>query len=91
MNVQELETARRLGLKFICVVFNDHTLSLIEKHQTDAGLKPNYIHFTNPDFDLLARSFGCNYFASNDGHSFKKAYLQAERSEGVSIIEVKFP
>ncbi len=90
MNVQELETARRLGIKFTCVIFNDYTLSLIEKHQIDAGLKPNYIHFTNPDFELLAKSFGCNYFASSDGKSFRNAYIEAEKSQGVSLIEVKF-
>lgn len=90
MNVQELETAKRLGLKFTCVIFNDLTLSLIEKHQIDADLKPNYIHFTNPDFNLLAKSFDCNYFLSTDGESFKKAYTQAEKSDGVSLIEVAF-
>ncbi len=91
MNIQELETAKRLNMDFTAIVFNDRTLSLIEKHQEDAGLKPNYIHFGNPDFALLAKSFGCDYFSCEDGSSFKYAFNEARRASGIKVIEVVFP
>ncbi len=89
MNVQELETAHRLGLSFTVIVFNDGTYSLIEKHQEDHRLHPNYIHFTNPDFDLLAKSFHAEYFYAGDGRSFEESLRKSKKSEGVKIIEVK--
>ncbi len=46
MNVQELETAHRLGLSFTAIVFNDRAYSLIEKHQIDAGLPPMVKRFS---------------------------------------------
>ncbi|MGP6293966.1 acetolactate synthase large subunit [Caldiplasma sukawensis] len=89
MNVQELETARRTGADFKVVVFNDCTYSLIESKQEDAGYKPEYVRFTNPDFSLLAKSFGAQHFLSEDLDSFKKSYKEAEKIEGVKIIEVQ--
>jgi acetolactate synthase-1/2/3 large subunit len=89
MNVQELETAYRLGLSFTAIVFNDRTYSLIEKHQEDHNLSPKYIHFTNPDFDLLAKSFHSEYFYADEAKGFEEALKESRRSEGVKIIEVK--
>ena len=89
MNSQELETAYRLGLSFTVVVFNDHTYSLIEKHQEDAGLPPKYIHFTNPDFEMLAKSFHCNYYGAQDSKEFLKAFTDSRKNEGVNLIEIK--
>jgi len=89
MNVQELETAYRLGISFTAIVFNDRTYSLIEKHQEDHNLSPKYIHFTNPDFDLLAKSFHSEYFYADEAKGFAEALKESRRSDGVKIIEVK--
>jgi len=58
MNVQELETAKRLGLAITNIVWTDSAFGVIELHQTRkfghlAGTK-----FTNPDLVALAESFG---------------------------------
>jgi acetolactate synthase I/II/III large subunit len=58
MNVQELETAKRLGLAFVNIVWSDSAYGVIEVHQQRkfghlAGTK-----FTNPDLVKLAESFG---------------------------------
>ncbi len=89
MNVQELETARRLNSKFTVIVFNDGTYSLIEKKQEDAGMIPHYIKFTNPDFDLLAKSFHCDYYYVDRAEDFEESYIKAGRENGIKIIEVK--
>jgi acetolactate synthase-1/2/3 large subunit len=58
MNMQELETAKRLGLATINIVWTDSAYGVIEVHQQRkfghlAGTK-----FTNPDLVALAESFG---------------------------------
>jgi acetolactate synthase-1/2/3 large subunit len=58
MNVQELETAKRLGLATVNIVWTDSAYGVIEVHQQRkfghlAGTK-----FTNPDLVALAESFG---------------------------------
>jgi acetolactate synthase-1/2/3 large subunit len=58
MNCQELETAKRLGLPIVNIVWTDSAYGVIELHQQRkfghlAGTK-----FTNPDLVGLAESFG---------------------------------
>lgn len=58
MNMQELETAVRLKLAFVTLIFNDGGYGLIEwKQQVHYG-KSAYIQFNNPDFVKLADSMG---------------------------------
>jgi acetolactate synthase-1/2/3 large subunit len=58
MNMQELETAVRLKLPFVTLIFNDGGYGLIEwKQQVHYG-KSAYIQFSNPDFVKLADSMG---------------------------------
>ncbi len=88
MNVHELETAVRLGLDFTAIIFSDSTYSLIEsKFIADAG-SSFATDFTNPDFRLLAQSFGCNYFGVEKPSDLPAVYEQALDSRGVSIVEV---
>ena len=89
MNVQELETAVRLGLKFAVVVFNDGKYSLIEKEQIDNGFKPSHISFTNPDFGLLAKSFGIHHELCATESEFENAVRNFLRDEKLTLIEVK--
>ena len=57
MNVQELETARRLGLPFVAVVWSDGGYGLIEMHQRRRYGRIAGTRFDNPDFVALAHSF----------------------------------
>ncbi len=88
MNVQEMETAHRLGLDFVYIVFNDRRYSLIEKKQRDMGFKPEYISFTNPDFSLLTSSFKGNHYLVDKKEKFSKAFSEARKGKGVNLIEV---
>lgn len=88
MNFQEMETAYRLGLDFVYIVFNDRRYSLIEKKQRDMGFKPEYISFTNPDFKMLATSFKANHFLVNGKEQFQDIFTEARNKGGVNLIEV---
>ena len=91
MNVQELETASRLKIGFIIVVFNNGTYGLIKQKQQDSGFKPEYISFTNPDFELLAKSFGGTHIKVDGRISFRDAISRALSSGKICIIEVPCP
>jgi acetolactate synthase I/II/III large subunit len=67
MNVQEMETAVRLGSNIVVMVWEDHEYGLIAwKQQTHFG-RHTELSFGNPDWALLAKSFGWN------GHYVKNA------------------
>ncbi len=58
MNIQELETAHRLGVKCMYVIFNDNNYGLIEWKQEMSSGKSFGTKLGNPDFKMLAESFG---------------------------------
>lgn len=58
MNCQELETALRLGIAFVTVIFNNGGYGLIEWKQHNHYGESNFVHFTNPDFVKFAESMG---------------------------------
>ena len=58
MNVQELETAKRLRTAVVCVVLVDGRLGVIEVNERRLFGRTFGTEFGNPDFVGLARSFG---------------------------------
>jgi acetolactate synthase-1/2/3 large subunit len=58
MNVQEMETAKRLGSNLVVMIWEDGGYGLIEwKQQTQFGRHTD-LRFGNPDFVQLAAAFG---------------------------------
>ena len=59
MNVQDIETAARLKLNVVWMVWCDSEYGLIKwKQQNQFGGKHSELKFTNPDFAMMAKSFG---------------------------------
>jgi acetolactate synthase-1/2/3 large subunit len=58
MNFQELETAKRLGLAIVNLVWTDSAYGVIELHQSRKFGRLAGTKFTNPDLVALAESFG---------------------------------
>ena len=58
MNMQELETALRIGTAFTTIIFNDGGYGLIEWKQQQQYGETAFVHFGNPDFVRLAESMG---------------------------------
>jgi len=58
MNCQELETARRLGLTIVNVIFRDNAYNLTQWKQQSRFRREFGVTFTNPDFVELAGAFG---------------------------------
>ncbi len=58
MNVQEMETAKRLGGNFVAMVWEDRAYGLIAWKQSNEFGRHTDLAFDNPDWLKLAESFG---------------------------------
>ncbi|MFN4263492.1 MAG: acetolactate synthase large subunit [Thioalkalivibrionaceae bacterium] len=87
MNVQELETAVRLGLSFVVLIWNDSAYGLIEwKQQREYG-REAFARFGNPDFVRLAEAFGATGVRIEGGDSLEKALTEAFSRDGITVID----
>jgi acetolactate synthase-1/2/3 large subunit len=88
MNVQELETARRLGTAFVTVVWVDNGYGSIRWKQERAGGRVFGVDFGNPDFVRLAGAFGLPGFAIERADDFAPTLERALALDLPSIIAV---
>jgi acetolactate synthase-1/2/3 large subunit len=88
MNCQELETAHRLGLAIVNVVFRDGGYNLIQwKQQTHLG-RESGVKFGNPDFVALAGAFGAKGYRVDSAKALGPILAEALRHPGPSIVDV---
>jgi acetolactate synthase I/II/III large subunit len=80
MNVQELETAVRLQLPIIIVVWCDSDLGVISTKQRLEFGKSVCTNFNNPDFVKLAESFGAKGYRINSTDEFSCIFREAINS-----------
>ena len=88
MNVQELETAVRLGTPIIVLIWNDGGYGLIEWKQIAQFGRPAFVKFGNPDFVKLAESFGARGYRIESGMSLQEVLREAIASNEVCVIDV---
>jgi len=88
MNAQELETAARLGLDFVVVIFVDKKYSLIEWKQKNKFGKAFGTSFNNPDFVKLAESFGIKGYRVKKASELLPLLKKVVKSKGVHVVEV---
>jgi acetolactate synthase-1/2/3 large subunit len=87
MNNQEIDTALRLGLDFVILIFNDSKYGLIEWHQLRHFGRATDIEFTNPDFVKLAESFGAKGYRVDSAESFIPTMEAALKDGTVSVVD----
>ena len=88
MNSQEIETAIRLKLAFVIVVFNDSKFGMIEWKQKTHHGKSFGNDFNNPDFVKYAESFGAKGYKVTKAADFGKMLKDALKQKTVCIIDV---
>jgi len=88
MNVQELETAKRLGVSIVCVVLVDGRYGVIEANQERRFKRTGGIAFGNPDLVQLARAFGIRGEAVASADDLLPALTRALEGHGPSIVAV---
>ncbi len=91
INIQDLETAVRLGLKnLIFVIGNNSSWGTIKSGQKIV-MKKRYIDVDFPEFDFgkCAEGFGCYGEVVTDPNEIKPALTRAKNSNKPAVIDVK--
>ncbi|MCH7835223.1 MAG: acetolactate synthase large subunit, partial [Proteobacteria bacterium] len=88
MNVQEMETAVRLGSNIVVMVWEDHAYGLIAwKQQTHFGRHTD-LTFGNPDWMMLAQSFGWNGHYVDNSSDLAGSLAAALDEQGPSLVVI---
>ncbi len=87
MSVAELETAVRLGTAFVCLIFNDGGLGLIEWKERLKYKKDFFVRFNNPDFVKLADSFGAKGYRVSSEDELTPVLKDALQQDVPAIID----
>jgi acetolactate synthase-1/2/3 large subunit len=87
MNVQELETARRLGLAFVVLIFDDAGYGVIRWKQLKRFGRAAGVDFGNPDFVKLAEAFGCRGVRIESAAALRPALEEALRAPVPVLID----
>jgi acetolactate synthase-1/2/3 large subunit len=87
MNVQELETAVRLGIPTVNMIWSDGTYGLIEWHQERKFGHAYGTRFGNPDFVGLAESFGAKGYRMREGDNIQEVLTEAFRHDKPVVID----
>jgi acetolactate synthase-1/2/3 large subunit len=86
MNVQEIETAVRLKLPIIVIVWCDCDFGMISLKQIDEFGKSAFTRFNNPNFVMLAQSFGAVGYDVKSTEDFRNVLEKAKKSINVPVI-----
>jgi acetolactate synthase-1/2/3 large subunit len=87
MNSQEIETAVRLNLPMVIIIWNDGGYGLIEWKQMSQFGRPSHIDFNNPDFVKYAESFGAKGYRIEATGQLLPVLNKALASKQVCIID----
>jgi len=88
MNSQELETAVRLGLNLVVMVFNDSAYGMIRWKQAGGGFPDWGLEFGNPDFVQYANSYGASGHRITATEELLPTLEAAFVAGGVHLVDV---
>ncbi len=88
MNVQDLETAVRLKLPIVIMIWNDNGYGLIEWKQMNHYGNSFGTRVGNPDFVKLAESFGAHGLRAEATEDLPKLLKEAFAIDGPVVLEV---
>lgn len=88
MNSQEIETALRLDLALIIMIWNDSKYGLIKWHQDKKFNRDAFIDFNNPDFVKYAESFGAKGYRVSSAGELLPTIERAIADNTVVVIDV---
>jgi acetolactate synthase-1/2/3 large subunit len=87
MNMQELETALRIGTVFTTLIFNDGGYGLIEWKQQQRYGESAFVRFGNPDFVRLAESLGLKGYTVTSAESLIPTLQEALAQPVPTVID----
>ncbi len=87
MNMQELETALRIGVNFVTLIWRDGGYGLIKWKQMDQFGKTCYTDFTNPDFVKLAEAMGAKGYRVEKAEDLMPMLEEAFKQDVPAVID----
>ena len=89
MCCMELMTAVNYNIPLNVVMFNNATMGLIRKNQSQQYHK-RFIScdFINPDFKLLSESFGINHVAINNEQDLDNMFADSDLTGAINLIKI---
>ncbi|EMR13372.1 acetolactate synthase [Methylophaga lonarensis MPL] len=87
MNSQEIETAMRLKVAIVILIWNDASYGLIEWKQQNQFGRKSHVDFTNPDFVQYAKSFGAEGVRIEHTEQLMPALKAALDRNTVTVID----
>lgn len=88
MNVQEMETAARLGTQLTVMVWEDGGYGLIGWKQDNEFGRHTDLAFNNPDWLQLAQAFGWNGHLCTDAEELQNTLRVATNEAGPSLVVI---
>ncbi|TCT42886.1 acetolactate synthase large subunit [Martelella mediterranea] len=86
MNSQELETAVRLGIPMVVLIWEDNSYGLIKWKMELEIKRHKHVDFNNPDFVAYANSFGAKGYRIDKAEDLLPTLKKALAEDGVSVI-----
>jgi acetolactate synthase-1/2/3 large subunit len=88
MNVQEMETAKRLGSNIVVMVWEDGGYGLIAWKQDNEFRRHTDLSFGNPDWCALAQSFGWHGHCVSRSRELEGVLRAAFDEKGPSLVVI---
>ncbi|MDK1024431.1 MAG: acetolactate synthase large subunit [Gammaproteobacteria bacterium] len=88
MNMQEMETARRLDANVVVMVWEDHAYGLIAWKQDNEFGHHTDLAFGNPDWMQLAAAFGWNGHRVDNSRDLADTLENAFQEDGPSLVVI---
>ena len=87
MNSQEIETALRLGVSIVIIIWRDSSYGLIKWKQKVRFGRESNVEFQNPDFVKYAESFGARGYRVDSAERFLPVLRQGLKDDTVVVID----
>ncbi len=86
--LNEIGTAVEHKLPLIILLWNNESLGAIHDNMVLHGIQPNAVNLINPDFQMLAKAYGCNAEKPSSLKALAASIRAALAADGPTLIEM---
>jgi thiamine pyrophosphate-dependent acetolactate synthase large subunit-like protein len=86
--INELGTAAEHKLPLAILMWNNDALGQIRDDMVQKGIQPNAVTLKNPDFQMLAKAYGCHAEKPSSLKALAQAIKAALAADGPTLIEM---
>ncbi len=86
--LNELGTAAEHQLPIVILLWNNERLGAIHDDMVNKGIQPNAVTLKNPDFQTLAKAYGCHAAKPDSLKMLSRAIAAALTADGPTLIEM---